>query len=230
MPLPRILPRPAAATAAQQAATNNLFRRPTPQGKIIETGDRFGYPGIKKMQGSSRIIYHYLPFDGRTLFEFFKNVNTVQFPFTNISENKLQVAESMVIQRMYLGIITLDAITGDVTSSMELNQAGLSNIYRSDLNFMIANNQVIKPINVQSFQPQFNWASNWGSLSTVFAGGLIASQTGNAVWHADTLLNIPPLIEFQFNLQSDGYTPVANMALGLTIEGTGAIMSPRQTF
>lgn len=209
--------------------------RPTPQDKIMNIGNKFGYPGIKNQQGSTRIIYHFLPLDGRTLFEFFKDVNTVTFPFANITENKLQVAESTIIQRMYLSVITTNAETGDVLTSMELQQAGLSNLYRSDLNVMIANNQVIKPINVQSFQPQFNWASNWGAVSTavdtvadpdVFTTTLL----GNAVWHADTLIDIPPLIEFQMNMRTDGYAAIANSFLGLTFEGTGAIMAPRHTF
>lgn len=225
LPIPR-----GSAPRSFTPADMSSYMQPTPQTKISNTGKRFGYPGIKNQQGSTRIIYDYLPFDGRTLFEFFNNVNTRQFPFTNLTENKLQVAESMVIQRMYLAVIITDAVTGDVVSSMELNQAGLSNIYRSDFNFTIANSQVLKPINVQSFQPQFNKSSNWGSLSTVFAGGVISNLTGNSVWHADTLLNIPPLIEFNFNMKTDGYTPVANMFIGLTVEGTGAIMAPRQTF
>lgn len=209
--------------------------RPTPADKIISVGNKFGYPGIKNQQGSTRVIYHFLPFDGRTLFEFFKNVNTVTFPFTNITENKLQVAESMVVERMYLSIITTDAETGNVTAQFELSQAGLSNIYRSDLNFMISNSQVLKPINVQSFSPQFNRASNWGAISNAVntvadPDVFVSTLVGNAVWHADTYLDIPPLIEFQFNLQTDGYRPVANQYLGLTIEGTGAIMSPRNTF
>lgn len=205
--------------------------RPTPQDKIVSAGQKFGYPGIKNQQGSSRVIYHFLPFDGRTLFEFFKDVsNSGGFPFANISENKLQVAEAMVVQRMYLAIITTDVVTGDVLASMELNQAGLSNIYRSDLNFMIANSQVLKPINVQSFQPQFNWASNWGTMATAGASPFAQTLVGNAVFHADTLINIPPQIEFQFNLKTDGYVAVSNQFLGLTIEGVGAIMSPRQTF
>jgi len=200
----------------------------TPQNKLIRTGANFGYPGIRKMQGSTLIIYDFLPMDGRTLFEFFKSVRTRTFPFTNLPENKLQVAESTILQRMYLSMITVDAETGFVDNSQELDFAGLSFFYRSDLNFFIANNQVLKPLNVQSFQPEFNYASQWGGITSEAQNQ--STRLGNAVWHAETLINIPPLIEFLANLRTDGYTPIENAFLGLTIEGTAAILAPRETF
>ena len=206
--------------------------RPTPGQKIMNTGKNFGYSGIKNQQGSTIVIYDSLPLIGSTgtfIFEFFKNVRTRVFPFTNLTENKLQVAESMVIQRMYLSIITV--VSDAVTASMELAQAGLDFFYRSDMNFTIANNQVIKPLNVQSFQPQFNYASNWGAVASAFdTDTVVTTFIGNAVWHAETLIVIPPQIEFQANLKVTEYTAVANAYLMLTVEGTAAIMAPRETY
>lgn len=207
--------------------------RPTPQNKIVETSRKFGYPGMKNQQGSTIIFYDSLPLAGSTgtfIFEFFKNVRTRQFPFTNLTENKLQVAEAVVIQRMYLSVITV--VSDQVTASMELMEAGLDGFYRSDLSFWIDNNQVLKPINVQSFQPQFNYASNWGAISsTITTEDVVATtQLGNAVWHNEALPVIPPLIQFQANLQVTEYVAVANAYLVLTVEGAGGIMAPRNTY
>lgn len=231
------LPVPGARPAGggQSTPRYNPYANPTPGAKIGAVGAKFGYKGIDKQQGTTRVIYDYIPFDGRTLFEFFAEVNTKQFPFTNLNENKLQVGEAISVQRMFLAIITTNAETGDVISSMEIQQSGLSGLYRADLNFQIDTQIVMKPINVQSFQPQFNYASNWGALAIAFnpsppTPGVVTSLTGNAVKHADTLIVIPPLVQFQFNMKTDGYVPVANLYLGLTIEGVGAILSAKGTF
>lgn len=219
--------------APKTAQMPNFGIRPTPGQKIIKTGQSFGYNGIKNQQGSTIVIYDSLPLAGATenfVFQFFKNVRTRTFPFTNLSENKLQVAESMVIQRMYLSIITVTDDPETVTASMEISQAGLDFLYRADLNFTIANNQVIKPLNVQSFQPQFNYASNWGALSSVVDEAITTTFTGNAVWHAETLITIPPLIEFQANMTVTPYAAVTNGYIMLTVEGTAAIMAPRETY
>ena len=210
----------------------NFGKRPTAQEKMIMVNNQFGNRAVAKQQGTTRIIYDFIPFDGRTLFEFFLDVNTKSFPFSNLQESKLQVAESLTVARLYLSLLITDAETGDVISSMELNQAGLSNIYRSDLTFHIDNSRVIKPINVQSFQPQFNRRSLWGALAQTVTGQDVVTSTlvGNAVFHSETDIIIPSLIEFQANLKTDGYTPIQNAFLGITLEGTGAILSPKDNY
>jgi hypothetical protein len=230
------LPVPGRPRAGGQSAgrPNPYFgKKPTQQQKMVNVNDALGNKAISKMQGSTRIVYDFIELDGRTLFEFFLEVNTKKFPFANMQEGKLQVGESLTIERAYLAMIVTDAETGNVVSSMELNQAGLSNLYRSDLSFHIDNSRVVKPINVQSFQPQFNRRSNWGAIAvTADAEGVATGTTlvGNAVFHTETDIIIPSLIEFQANLKTDGYTPIANAFLGLVIEGTGSILNPRRNY
>jgi len=46
----------------------------------------------------------------------------------------------------------------------------------------------------------------------------------------DTQLVINPLLEFVFPVRVDTYSPIVDTFLRLTVEGTGAIIAPRNTF
>ena len=190
--------------------------RPTPQQKIGFVNKKLGNKGIDEQQGTTRILYHYIPLDGRTQFDFFRDSQAVQFPLTNVGSfgNKLEVGETLDVERLHLSVITFDpVVTDEITAVLDLTAAGVDGIYRSDLNLVIANSQVMKPINVVSFKPEFNYMSR---------------NDDNTVFWAYTDLIIPPLVEFEFLLRTPGYGgAVANAFLGLTVEGVGSILSPR---
>ena len=189
--------------------------RPIPQQKIGFVNKALGNKGIDKQQGTTRILYHYIELDGRTQFDFFRDSQAVQFPFTNVGSfgNKLEVGETLDVERLYLSVITIDAVNpAEVTSVIDLTAAGLDGLFRSDLNLIIANSQVMKPINVASFKPEFNY---------------MARNDDNNVFWAFTDLIIPPLVEFEFQMRTPEYGAVANAFLGLTVEGVGSILSPR---
>ena len=77
--------------------------RYTPQQKTIGVNDKFGNTGIRKQQGTTRIIYDTLPLDGTRVFEFFKNSQSRPFPYSNTGSdgNKLGVGNTLVIERSY---------------------------------------------------------------------------------------------------------------------------------
>jgi hypothetical protein len=186
----------------------------TPQQKTIGVNDKFGNTGIRKQQGTTRIIYDTLALDGTRVFEFFKNSQSRPFPYSNTGSdgNKLGVGNTLVIERSYLSIV--DASGENVRSIVPVLDA---NINCSELSVQIANSTVIKQIPLVSFLPEFNKSA----LHTTYNN-----------FEYDTQLVIPPLLEFVFQLRTGLYTvdPEAPLFLRLTVEGTGAIIAPRTTF
>jgi len=199
----------------------DMFADPTARAVLIAKANKFGNKGLQRMQGSSIVKYHFLPMDGRTTFRFFENVNTTRFPFTNLTENKLQVGEGMVLERGYFAIMSVtdpDAALPTVADVNTLRAFGFGGLYISNLNFNIANNQVLKPIPLTSFESNFNRHANFQN---------------NDVFRFDTDTTLQPLIEFVGELRTPTYAvadPPPTLFLGLFIEGRGAILNPRTNF
>lgn len=213
---------PNQAIKMRRPAPRTFGKQPTPQEKIINTMTKFGAPGIAKQQGSTIVKYDILPLltgTASNTYTFFQDAQTRQFPFTNLTDGKLQVGEAIALERMYFFIMTKDKATGAITNVQTLEEFGILGSYGSVFNFMIANNQVVKPSPLFSFRSSFNKNATYEEYN---------------VFHFDTLITIPELIEFAVNLK----TPVITVAgsetldffIGCAIEGTGAILAPRSTF
>jgi len=188
----------------------------TPNQKIVGVNNRFGNRGVRKQQGTTRVIYDTLPLTTTNdVFRFFEGVNTRTFPQTNVGQSGtgLQVGESLSVDRMYLSIITVDAVDGDITSINDI--LAREDIIMGEVTVKIANTIVLKPIPVSSFIGQF-------SKSSYF------QNNGN--FEFDTSLIFPPLLEFVVELRTIVLAGTANTELRLTIEGVGSILAPRQTF
>lgn len=202
----------------------NPYKNPTPQGKLVATADKFGNRGIKKMQGSSRSIYHFLPLavgaaPNSQVFRFFENVNT-QFPFTNLQNGKMEVGEAMVLERMYFLIMRTDqSAVPVITNIQNFTQLGVNGLYLSQFNFMNSNNQVIKPTSLIQLKGQSNKSSQFNEQE---------------VLKLDTDITLQPLVEFMCELRTPNITvpaPVGeNLFIGCVLEGAGAILNPRTNF
>jgi hypothetical protein len=189
----------------------------TPQAKNIAVNDRFGNKGIKNQQGSTVIKYDSLPIDGRTEYRFFEGSAQRNFPLSNTGSdgNKLGVGNSMVVERVYISIVTISNV-GVVTAVDEITIAAEPVVSLSELSFAIANSEVIKNVPVLSWLPQFNKNAE-NQLNTSF--------------DFDTQVIIPPLLEYVATLRIAGNLVArAGTYLRLTIEGSGAIIAPRTTF
>lgn len=186
----------------------------TPQRKIISVTDRLGNQGIRNQQGTTRVIYDTLPMDGRTLFRFFDESNNRNFPLTNMGSdgNKLPVGNALAIERMYLSVVTI--IAGNIVQVEQLYSGGFANFEVGELNILIANSQVLKQVAILSAHPDFNKNAGHNSYTN---------------FEFDTQLVINPLLEFEFDVRVNTYTPVVNTFLRLTVEGVGAIIAPRTT-
>lgn len=188
----------------------------TPQDKLISVADKFGNTGIQKMQGSTVIKYDTLPIDGRTTFEFFQGSAQRNFPLSNTGSdgNRLGVGNSMIVQRAYLSVVTLDRVTGAIATILPLSIAGFPELCASEFGFEIANSLVIKNVPVMSWLPQFNKNAE-NQLNTSF--------------EFDTLVAIQPLLEYVATIRQLGQIAVDDTYLRLTIEGVGSIMAARTT-
>ena len=190
----------------------------TPQRKAIGINDKFGNSGIKKQQGSTIIKYDTLPLDGSTELRFFQGSAQRLFPLANTGSdgNKLGVGNSMVVERAYLSIVTNSADTGEFASLAPVTLTSLpAQVLLAEFGFSIANTEVIKSVPILSWLPQFNKMSE-NEINTNF--------------EFDTQVVIPPLLEFIATIRLPKYTASNVLSLRLTIEGTGAIISPRATF
>jgi len=192
-------------------------RAVSPQSKNIAVNNRFGNTGIKNQQGSTVIKYDSLPIDGRTEYRFFEGSSQRNFPLSNTGSdgNKLGVGNSMVVERVYLSIVTFSAL-GVVTAVDEIAIATEPVISLCELSFAIANSEVIKNVPVLSWLPQFN---------------KLAENQLNTSFDFDTQVIIPPLLEYVATLRVAGNLVArTGTYLRLTIEGSGAIIAPRTTF
>jgi len=191
---------------------------PNPQEKLINVNRRLGNGEIAKQQGTTRVIYDSLPMDGTTNMRFFENANNRSFPFTNLGSfgNQLNVGESLVVQRAYLTVFTVDdsSTPPEITDLTDFDGVGEVGLYKSELQLSVANQTVVKPIPLTSFFHRWN---------------KYAWQDEASVFFFDTELIIPPLYEFVWDLRLPSYTPIADTFIGLHIEGVGAILNTRGT-
>lgn len=185
--------------------------------KIVGASNRFGNKGIKNQQLTTFEIFHYLPFTGNAgIYEFFRNVNTVAFPFANIQENRLQVGETMVINRIHFTVATINPATLAVSGVQTLEQAGLTGTYLSQFSWLNDNNRVIKDLSLTQMQAEFN-RKGW--------------STDNNVLHLETDITIQPLIRFVCQLQAtQSPAAPANLFIGCHASGVGTLLAPKTTY
>jgi len=199
---------------------NYFGKNPTPGQKIAYVNNRLGNKGVENQQGTTRIIYDSLPIDGRTEFRFFEGCGSRNYPQTNLTQNKLEVAEAMVIQRASLSVLTI--VSGAVTLVESVLTAGAltrAAVYGSgEFQFLIANNRVVKPMPLIAWDPEFNKSAQYGAIT----GGSYNN------YRFMTEISVPPLLEFVAAIRTTTLAAATNKFLRLTIEGVGAITNVKQ--
>lgn len=187
--------------------------------KIVGASNRFGNQGIQNQQLTTMEVFHYLPLASNVTLDFFRNVNTAIFPFSNIQENRLQVGETMVINRIYFDLIEVENATNSITdvSTIEVTAPP---VYLSQFSWLNDNNRVIKELGLTNMKPAHN-RKGWNELNDVF--------------HLETDITIQPLIRFICQLQLPVFTPpVAREGftwyIGCHAQGTGTLLAPKTTY
>jgi hypothetical protein len=183
--------------------------------KLVDAAGRFGNPGIKNQQLTTFEIYDYLPYAPGTTLNFFQNVSTRQFPFTNIQENRLQVGESMVIKRIWFTVITVEAETGNIDTLQTFSQASLTMNYLAQFSWSNDNNRVMKDLSLTNQMAEFNRKGY---------------NADNNVFHLETDITIQPLVRFTCPLTLPAGAAVANAFVGCHAGGVGTLLAPKGTF
>jgi hypothetical protein len=189
------------------------------QDKMVDVNNRLGNNFLQQMQGTTKTIYDTLPVvAGQNQYNFFRDTNSRVFPNCNVQNSALPVAESLAVQRYYFMILTL---TDGVYAyySLEAGIAALPELTPlaiSEMSFTVANDVVMKPIQVANSLPQFN--KN-------------AQNNESNVFEFNTNLIIPPQLNFEFNLRTLPIDPgTKNIFIRLVVEGVGAQFNGKTNF
>lgn len=186
--------------------------------KIVGASNRFGNPGIKNQQLTTMEVFHYLPVASNVTLDFFRAVNTAVFPFANIQENRLQVGETMVINRIFFDVIEVITATGEIKKVLTLENA-FPGAYMSQFSWLNDNNRVIKELGLTNMKPAHN-RKGW--------------NVENDVFHLETDITIQPLIRFICQLQIPIVTLPATEGstyyIGCHAQGTGTLLAPKTTY
>lgn len=187
----------------------------TPQGKIIKTADKFGNNAVKYQQGTTRVIYDTLPISGATDYRFFENANSRQFPFTNVSEGKLNPLETLTIMRLYLAFI--EVTPGDINDIVAITNLDTAdaNFQAGQIDIKTAESTIAKRIPINSFMSEFNKSAEFD---------------GQNNFQMDTLLTLQPELEYTFQLRIPTGVTVNNTYVRLVVEGVGTLIAPKATF
>jgi len=220
---------PHAASAGVMLANFPAMSGTTPADKIGGITDKFGLKQIKNNQGTSRTIYDTLPVVlGQEFYPFFRECNTRTFPQTNMTKgNKLECGEALSILWGYINLYKYNSSTGAVSVYGTQNIAGagvptFGNVQMGEFSFMLGNSQVIKPIRMMEWAAWFNKRTQ---------------HLLNEVYTFNSIIVIPELLEFEAQIRVMPFIaaqiptdPYEKLYIQLSLEGLGAILSPKATF
>jgi hypothetical protein len=207
--------------------------------KLAKVAAEMGIKDLSKMQITTRQIYHAIKLQASANVQtitFFQNVNTVGFPLTNLTENKLQAGEAIAVERAYLSIIKTGV--GNPVNVQEVFPVEyLGNfrpILRSDFDLQIDRQTVTKKINTTSFYAPFNKNAYWGqALFDIAVDPPIPAFYNQSIYHFDNSFVIIPQIEFTATLTMPSIPAIpggADWYLMLNLEGLGCLFNPKGNY
>lgn len=189
-----------------------------PQQKLVDVNNRLGNDFLKTMQGTTKMVYDTLEIlPGQNVYQFFKDTNTRTFPFCNVKNDSLPVAESLSVQRISLSVITERNTPDGILFGIQPLSGVVQNLEISDLSLKIANDVVMKPIAIQHFLPAYN--KN-------------ATNEFSEIFEMNTDMVIPPQLDFSFELRVFNLVTDTTVKtyLRLIVEGVGAQFNGKTNF
>lgn len=207
----------------------------SPNYKIVEVGRRLGIKDLSQMQITTRQIYHAIKLNATTTtstIQFFVNVNTTAFPYTNLTDNKLQAGEALAVERAYLSILNVDPANPQYVKDVYPCEfvPGSRAFLRGDFDLQIDRQTVTKKVNTTSWFAPFNKDAQFGNFQFDVAGGLLY-EYGQSVYHFDNSFIIPPQIEFSCTLTVPAIQmPVGEWYIMLNLEGLGCLFNPKANY
>ena len=185
---------------------------------------------MDQMQGTTRTIFDTQSFTNRTSYDFFSEVSgkattlVNNLPATNISDNRFEPGEGMVIKEIGLANFdNQDAPATPVAMNTSLIGLGLINI-------TIGNNRVIKDLPIFSMQ----------TLSAINNMNVVTTDSRNdnnlryVALRLFTNIVIPPQVQFfvSVRIPAPGGTAAATgiNALRVYLKGYGKLFNPRNNY
>jgi hypothetical protein len=183
---------------------------------------------MDQMQGTTRNVYDTVNMDGKTSYSFFSEIPSkqgtanylVNAPATNISDNRFEPGEGMVIKEIaFINYATPTANIADL--NLALGALGLIDV-------VIGNNQVIKqlPLLAGSTISPINNLNQKTSISNEAKRYIAIRLFTNIV--------IPPQIQFFVNLRlpfaPSGAANLSMSALRCYLKGYGKLFNPRNNY
>jgi hypothetical protein len=158
-------------------------------------------------QQTTRVIYDSVnAVAGQQFFQFFTNfAGKTEFQ-TNLTTNKLDSAESMVIKSIQ---IIMGTATSNLTDHLNLN--------------ITVGNQVV----LKDFDPSFNATNRGLSFDRLHSG---SSKTNNLEVRLLTEIVIPPQVNFKAELQISNALIAAGDDVTIVFKGYGRIFSAGNSF
>lgn len=211
----------------------------SPNRKIVSTNKRMGFGNMADQQATTRVIFDAVLLAATTVnttLRLFEGAKTRQFPLTNLSENKLQAKESIAMERFSVYIIQCTSGTTDALSINPLSYfAQFSRFYAGMMSFSIAQDQVVKRLPLASMYGIFNPKAKFSGYLTTQAlatDPVTGYHLPHDVYHFDTPIVIPPMIEFYADIT---LPPIAVPAgfdyyLAMKVEGLGSLYAPKSTY
>lgn len=158
-------------------------------------------------QQTTRVIYDSINATaGQQFFQFFTNFAGKNEFQTNLTTNKLDSAESMVIKSIQ---IIMNSATSNLTDHLNLN--------------ITVGNQVV----VKDFDPSFNCSSRGLSFDRLHSG---FNDNGNLELRLLTEIVIPPQVNFKAELQISNALLTLNDDVTIVLKGYGRIFSAGNSF
>lgn len=208
--------------------------------KIGEVNRGQGVHGIDKMQATTRVIYDAVQLattTTNTTIRLFEGAKTRQFPLTNLSENKLQVGESIAMQRFSIFIMQCTTgTTNCIGISPLMYWPNFTRLYGGQLNFNIAQDQVIKKLPLSAMFSCFNPHSRfigYYQIQVAATDPVTSFLLPQDIYTFQNNIVIPPQIEFYADIT---IPPISSLPAGfdsylmMKIEGLGSLYAPKANY
>jgi hypothetical protein len=184
------------------------------QQKLKYVAQELGLSTLDQMQGTTRNVFDTLanPNAANQSFDFFKNVGQRAFPNTNISDNRFQVNEALLIEYINVYKTTLNG-DGDAVIGIEALEGA---VYGE---LVIGNQGVLKdiPLDVVSQSNTDKGTTNKGFYLAPLIG-----------------IVIPPQVEWNFRIsvedaQGSATGAAGHPRIGCSLYGTGVLLNLKQS-
>ena len=179
------------------------------QKKLMAVASELGLSTLDQMQGSTGAVYDEVTqAAGVTNFTFFKNAASHPFPASNLSSNRFEANEALLIEALAVYTRSTAGTTGPaaITEGAAPDETPIIGV----LDLQIGNKRVLKDLMVSG--------NCVGQAGTAKNGG----DMNNVIYLAPTVgIVIPPQVEFEATVRfSRVPATVADEAVGLYLYGT----------